>query len=79
MVTPMRSDESRILPVKPDSLAVDFVLPVFDEPMKEHWPSKMSWSEAMRFFAPAREHYMRHFDSPEKRLREKNPEPFRMP
>ena len=25
-----------------------------------------------------REHYMQHFDSPEKRLRDKNPEPFRL-
>jgi hypothetical protein len=36
----------------------------------------ISWEDAMRSFAPMREHYMRHFDSPEKRLRDKNPERF---
>jgi len=61
------------------SLASDFVLPMCEEPLKEHGPLRMSWSEAMRHFAPTREYYMRHFDSPEKRFRDKNPEPFRMP
>jgi len=36
----------------------------------------MSWSDAMRNFAHSRECYMRDFDSPEERLREKNREPF---
>ncbi len=39
----------------------------------------MSWSEAMRHFASARESYMRDFDSPEKRLRDKNPKRFELP
>ena len=29
--------------------------------------------------AAFRDYYMRHFDSPEKRLRDKNPVPFRLP
>jgi hypothetical protein len=36
----------------------------------------MSWEEAMQSFAPLREHYMRNFDSPEKRFRDKNPQRF---
>lgn len=60
-------------------LARDFVLPVFEERQIEHWPSRMSWSDAMRNFAPARERYMREFDSPENRLRTKNPARFRLP
>jgi transposase len=47
--------------------------------MIEPWPSKMSWLDAVRHFAPAREAYMRHFDSPEQRLHDKNPVPFRLP
>jgi len=39
----------------------------------------MSWEEAIRGFAATREHYMLHFDSPTKRLRDKNPERFRLP
>jgi hypothetical protein len=38
----------------------------------------MSWADAMRTFAAARARYMREFDSPAKRLRDKNPEPFRL-
>jgi hypothetical protein len=33
----------------------------------------------MRSFAPLREYYMRHFDSAEKRARDKNPERFSLP
>jgi hypothetical protein len=33
----------------------------------------------MRCFAATREYYIRHFDSPEKRLRDKNPVRFRLP
>ena len=47
--------------------------------MQEHWPSKMSWADAMQHLAPTRERYMREFDSPEQRLRAKNPKPFRLP
>jgi hypothetical protein len=58
------------------SFAVDLDLPAFELPQAEHWPSKMTWSDAMRHLAPARERYMREFDSPEERLRSKNPERF---
>jgi hypothetical protein len=58
------------------SLSSDLRLPVFDQPLIEPWPMKMSWEHAIRTLAPLREHYMRHFDSPEKRLREKNPRRF---
>jgi len=54
-------------------------LPEFDAPQVEHWPSKMSWADAMRTFAAARARYMREFDSPQQRLRDKNPERFRLP
>ena len=64
--------------MRDNSLATDFVLPVFHQPQVEPWPSKMSWSEAIGHFAAAREHYMRHFDSPERRFRGKNPVPFRL-
>lgn len=47
--------------------------------MQEHWPLEMTWLEAMRQIAPARQHYMEKFDSPEKRLRTKNPAIFRLP
>jgi hypothetical protein len=30
-------------------------------------------------FASARARYMREFDSPQRRMRDKNPEPFRLP
>jgi hypothetical protein len=51
--------------------------PEFSEAQREHrciW----SWETVMRETRPFREHYMQHFDSPEKRLRDKNPEPFRL-
>lgn len=51
-------------------------LPSFDRPMMEPWPLRMSWSEAIRAFAPFRAYYMEHFDSPERRFRDKNPKPF---
>ena len=53
-------------------------LPVFDALPAEHWPSRMSWSDAMRAFAPYRDYYLRRFDSPERRLRARNPEPFKL-
>jgi hypothetical protein len=73
----VRSPESRISARAP--LALDLNLPDFDRPLAEHWPSAMSWSAALRHFAPARARYMREFDSPEKRLRDKNPQRFEMP
>lgn len=71
MVVKMRSTGSRISLPKTKPLACDLNLPVFEEELNEPWPLKMSWLEAMQLLAPTREHYMRHFDSPEKRLREK--------
>lgn len=62
-----------------EPLAGDLGLPVFTAPMQEHWPLEMTWAEAMRQIAPARQHYMKKFDSPEKRLRTKNPAIFRLP
>ena len=55
-----------------------FDLPDFDVPQKEHWPAAISWEQAMQEFDSMRRHYMEHFDSPEKRLRDKNPVTFRM-
>lgn len=79
MVVKMRSPESEISGSPDIDLRSDLDLPVFEQALREHWPSKMSWSEAMRSFAPYRDHYMRNFDSPEKRLRDKNPALFRLP
>ena len=78
MVAKMRSNESKISPSNGDDLSCDLNLPVFAEPLIDFWPMKMIWEDAMRIFAATREHYMRHFDSPDKRLRDKNPEPFRL-
>ena len=55
-----------------------FDLPVFDVPQKEHWPAAISWDQAMEEFDAARRRYMKDLDSPEARLRDKNPEPFRL-
>ena len=79
MVGKMRSQRSKASPARNKNLACDLRLPVFDKPLIEPWPIRMSWEEAIRGFAATREHYMLHFDSPTKRLRDKNPEPFRLP
>ena len=79
MVGKMRWHESKASPATDRRLACDLRLPVFDQPLIEPWPMRMSWEEAIRSFASTREHYMRNFDSPEKRLRDKNPVPFRLP
>jgi hypothetical protein len=64
---------------KEDPLATaELNLPVFDVPQREHWPRKMTWEEVVIQTEPQRRFYMEHFDSPERRLRNKNPEPFRM-
>jgi len=76
MVVKMRSQKYKPSPVNHKSLACDLNLPVFDQPLIEPWPMKMSWENAIRSFAATREHYMRNFDSPEKRWRDKNPAPF---
>ena len=75
----MRSEESNNSVSDRSAFPIDLNLPEFDAPQVEHWPSKMSWSDAMRAFAPGRARYMREFDSPQQRLRDKNPEPFRLP
>jgi hypothetical protein len=53
-------------------------LPVFGGPQRERLPAKMTWEEVMDQTEPQREYYMKHFDSPEKGLRNKNPKPFRL-
>lgn len=55
-----------------------FDLPVFNVPQEEHWPSAISWDRAIEEFDAMRRRYMEDFDSPEARLRDKNPEPFRL-
>jgi hypothetical protein len=79
MVVKMRSQKYKPSLAKNKSLACDLHLPVFDKPLIEPWPMKMSWENAVRSFAATRDHYMRNFDSPEKRRRDKNPAPFRLP
>jgi hypothetical protein len=76
MVAKMRSPESKVSHTKSNNLATDLGLPVFDRPMVEPWPLKIAWEEAMRSFAPLREYYMQHLDSPERRARDKNAERF---
>jgi hypothetical protein len=75
----MRSGESSNFVADRSILAIDLNLPEFEAAQAEHWPSQMSWSDAMRIFAPARARYMREFDSPQQRLCDKNPAPFRLP
>jgi hypothetical protein len=75
----MRSGESNNFVADRSAFAIDLNLPEFGAPQVEHWPSRMSWSDAIRILAPARARYMREFDSPQQRVRDKNPEPFRLP
>ncbi len=53
-------------------------LPVLDGMRRDHFAWKMTWEQVTAQTEPQRQYYMKHFDSPEKRLRNKNPEPFRM-
>lgn len=76
MVVKMRSEESNRSAAGNLPLASDLRLPVFTAAQREHWPSKMSWADAVRHFADARADYMKRFDSPEARLRSKNPARF---
>ncbi|HEU4678914.1 MAG TPA: hypothetical protein VFS35_05295 [Terrimicrobiaceae bacterium] len=55
-----------------------FELPVFDKPQIERWPLNMTWDQAMSAFDVQRKQYMRTHYSAADRLRDKNPEPFRM-
>lgn len=78
MVVKMPSAKSRVSQKTDQDLSTELKLPVFTEPQREHWPSQMSWEEAVQSFAAVREHYLLNFDSPEERLRQKNPDPFRL-
>ena len=62
----------------PKPLFDSFELPVFDKPQMERWPLDITWDQAMRAFDAQREQYMRTYYSATGRLRDKNPEPFRM-
>ena len=55
-----------------------FDLPVFDKPQVERWPLDITWDQATRAFDAQRKQYMRTYYSAADRLRDKNPEPFRM-
>ena len=59
-------------------LSCDLNLPVFTEPMREHWPSAVSWADAMTWFDSLRAGLAEPYASPEERLRDKNPIPFRL-
>lgn len=76
MVEKMHCDESNNSERADPCLVWDLNLPSPAEPLREHWPMKISWSEAVGYFAPMRERYMREGDSPEARLRAKNPARF---
>jgi hypothetical protein len=63
----------------PASSIADFELPVFEERQVEWWERpRVAWEDVIRQTAFFRDYYMRHFDSPERRLRDKNPAPFRL-
>jgi hypothetical protein len=53
-------------------------LPIFGAPRRDLLSRKMTWEEVMDQTEPQRQFYMSHYDSPEKRLRSKNPLPFRL-
>jgi hypothetical protein len=55
-----------------------FELPVFDKPQKEWRPKTVDWGKVIDETEPLRRYYLEHYDTPEKRLRDKNPQPFRM-
>lgn len=78
----MRLPESTASPMIPEKLArLELDLPSFPivaEPLGEHAPVKMTWAEPMRYLEPLRKYYMEDYDSPERRLANKNPERFRM-
>jgi hypothetical protein len=55
-----------------------FELPVFGRSQIDWHPGTVDWQTVIDETEPLRRYYLEHFDSPEKRLREKNPKPFRM-
>ncbi|MGI9173432.1 MAG: hypothetical protein ACR2F0_09000 [Chthoniobacterales bacterium] len=65
---------------KESASAWDIRLPEAPTPLqRSHLRNAPVWVDFMREIEQEWLHYMRHHDSPEKRLREKNPERFRMP
>jgi hypothetical protein len=63
-----------------DPLATTILnLPVFEIPQLENVGGKMTWDQVTEETEPQRQLYLARYDSDEKRLREKNPLPFRMP
>lgn len=78
MVAKMRSRESTNSSPSRQAFECDLNLPVFEEPLMEPWPVNMSWLQAMRHLARTRG-YVRNFESPQDRLRGKNPTPFVLP
>ncbi|HEX8680193.1 MAG TPA: hypothetical protein VF683_09550 [Chthoniobacterales bacterium] len=75
----MDSLESETSRVNEAPLSLDLNLPIFTEPMREHWPSGISWEAAMEWFDCLRLSVPHPFTSAEERLRDKNPAPFRLP
>jgi len=55
-----------------------FDLPVFGQPEIERPPRAIPWAAVMNGTEAVRRHFLKHFDNPETRLRDKNPKPFRM-
>ena len=65
-------------PEKINSAPLILNLPVFDIPQRDRSALKMTWEQVMDETEPQRQYYMKHFYSPERRLRNMNPAPFRM-
>ena len=55
-----------------------FELPVFEKAQVPPRSKSLSWEQVMEETEAVRGYYLEHYDTPEKRLREKNSEPFRM-
>ena len=79
MVEKMHSSGSNASAGDKPPLTCDFELPVFREEPQEHPPSRMTWEEAMDWIDFVHRSAPRAIPSAEERLREKNPEPFRLP
>jgi len=63
----------------PDPLSTPMLnLPTFDIPERDPLSWKMTWEEVTEETEEQRQFYMKHYDSPERRLRDKNPKPFRL-
>jgi hypothetical protein len=63
-------------PNKPDQNSDSLNLPVFDVPQMDPPGEPMPWARVMEETRAVREHYMKHHDSPERRLADKNPQRF---